>query len=243
MVFVALVVLGSNTGSSMAGNANATSAVTVATKTPSPPARSWGQTKLPLTIWFLAFYLVGQAKTGISSFALMRHLGVNYRTAWLIHNKIMQTMSEQEDAFVLRGKVQVDDAYLGRVCLAIRVGRRCKAVDVIDTIEELLKLYPPPTHLRMDNGPELIAHALQEWCTGSGTGTAYIPPGSPWENPFVESFNGRFRDEFLNIELFGSLQEAKLLAEQHRIEYNVYRPHSALQGRTPLEVLQQWKAA
>ena len=59
----------------------------------------------------------------------------------------------------------------------------------------------------------------------------------------MESFNGRFRDEFLNIELFASLQETKLLAEQHRIEYNVYRPHSALQGRTPLEVLQQWKAA
>lgn len=94
-----------------------------------------------------------------------------------------------------------------------------------------------PTHLRMDNGPEFIAHALQEWCTGSGTGTAYIPPGSPWENPFVESFNGRFRDEFLNIELFGSLQEAKLLAEQHRIEYNVYRPHSALQGVHP------WKSS
>ena len=59
----------------------------------------------------------------------------------------------------------------------------------------------------------------------------------------MESFNGRFRDEFLNIELFASLQETKLLAEQHRIEYNVYRPHSALQGRTPLEVLQQWTAA
>ena len=114
---------------------------------------------------------------------------------------------------------------------------------MIDTIEELLKLYPPPTHLRMDNGPEFIAHALQEWCTGSGSATAYIPPGSPWENPFVESFNSRLRDEFLNIELFSSLPEAKLLAEQHRIEYNVYRPHSALQGRTPLEVLQQWRAA
>ena len=94
----------------------------------------------------------------------------------------------------------------------------------------------------MDNGPEFIAHALQEWRTSSATGTAYIPPGSPWENPFVESFNGWFRDEFLNIELFASLQEAKLLAEQHRIEYNVYRPHSALQGRTPLEVLQYLSA-
>ena len=72
-----------------------------------------------------------------------------------------------------------------RVCLAIRVGLRCRAVDVIDTVEELLKLYPPPTHLRMDSGSEFIAHALQEWCTGSDFGTAYVAPGSPWENPFV----------------------------------------------------------
>ncbi len=83
------------------------------------------------------------------------------------------------------------------MCLAIRVGRRCKAMDVIDTIEELLKQYPAPTHLRMDNGPEFIAHALQEWCTGSGSGANYIPPCSSWENPFVESFNSRLRDEFL----------------------------------------------
>lgn len=69
------------------------------------------------------------------------------------------------------------------------------------------------------------------------------PPRSPWENPFVESFNSRFRDEFLNIELFTSMQEVKQLAEQHRIEYNSFRPHSALQGRMHLEVLQQWKAA
>jgi transposase InsO family protein len=95
----------------------------------------------------------------------------------------------------------------------------------------------------MDNGPEFIAHALQEWCTGSGAATEYIPPGSPWENPFVEPFNSRFRDEFLNIELFASLPEVKVLAGQPRIEYNTYRPHSELQGCTPLELLQQWKAA
>ena len=76
-----------------------------------------------------------------------------------------------------------------RVCLAIRVRRRCKAVDVINTIEELFKLYPAPTHLRMDNGPAFIAHALLEWCTDNGLATAYIPPSSPRENPFVESFN------------------------------------------------------
>ena len=84
---------------------------------------------------------------------------------------------------------------------------------------------------------------MQEWSYWSGCNTAYIAPGSPWENPFVESFNSRFRDEFLNIELFTSVQEAKLLEEQHRIEYDTYRLQSALQGRTPLEVLHQWKAA
>jgi putative transposase len=114
---------------------------------------------------------------------------------------------------------------------------------VIDTIEGLLRRDPAPTHLRIGNGPEFIARALQEWCTGSGSGTAYIELGSPWENPFVECINGRFRDEILNIELFASVQEARLLAEQHRIEYNTYRPHSALQRRTPLETLQQWSAA
>ena len=115
--------------------------------------------------------------------------------------------------------LNVIDEY-SRLCLAIRAGRRCKAAEVIDTIEELLKLYPPPTHLRMDNGPEFIANALQEWSARSGCNTAYIPPGSPWENPFVESFNSSmFRNEFLNIELFTSVQAAKLLAEQHRIEY------------------------
>ncbi len=118
--------------------------------------------------------------------------------------------------------------------LAIRVGRRCKAVDVIEAIEELLRLYPPPTHLRMENCPEFIAHALQEWCTVSCFSTAYIEPGSPWENLFVESFNSYSRDEFPNSELFASVPEARLLAEQYRMQYNTCRPHSALQGRTPL---------
>jgi transposase InsO family protein len=155
---------------------------------------------------------------------------------WAIDFQFDQTMDGRTLKFL-----NVIDEH-SRVCLAIRVGRRCTAVDVIDTIEELFKLYPAPTHLRIDNGHECIAHALQEWCTGNGSATAYIPPVTPWENPFVESFNGRFSDEFLNIELFASQQEAKLLVEQHRIEYNVCRPHSALQGRSPLEVLQQWKA-
>jgi putative transposase len=156
---------------------------------------------------------------------------------WAIDFQFDQTMDGRKLKFL-----NIVDEF-SRVCLAIRVGRRCKAADVIDTVEELLRSYPAPTHLRMDNGPEFIAHALQEWCAGSGAQVEYIPPGSPWENPFVESFNSRLRDEFLNIELFSSVAEAQMLAEEHRMEYNVYRPHSALQGRTPLEVLQQWKAA
>ena len=70
-------------------------------------------TKLPLTTWFQAFYLIGQAKTGISSLELSRHLGVKYDTAWLLHNKILRAMTEREDTYVLRGKIQMDDAYLG----------------------------------------------------------------------------------------------------------------------------------
>ena len=110
---------------------------------------------------------------------------------WAIDFQFDQTMDGRSLKFL-----NVIDEY-SRVCLTIWVSHRCKAVDVIDTIKELLKLYPAPTHLRMDNGLEFIAHALQEWCTGNGSATAYIPPGSPWENPFVESFNGRFRDVFL----------------------------------------------
>ena len=114
---------------------------------------------------------------------------------------------------------------------------------MIDTIEELLKFVPPPTHLRMDHGPEFIINAEHEWSAGGGCSSAYISPGSPLDNSSAESFTCRYRNESLNSELFISMQRAKLLAEQHRIEYYTYRPHSALQGRTPLEVLHQWKAA
>ena len=127
-----------------------------------------------------------------------------------------------------------------RQALAIRVGRHCSAAGVIDVLEELLLVNGAPTFIRMDNGPEFIAKALVAWCSASGSATAYIPPGSPWENPFVESFNGRFRDEFLNTELFFSLKEAQVLAEAWRREYNDYRPHSSLGGQTPTDFAQEW---
>ena len=156
---------------------------------------------------------------------------------WAIDFPFDQTMDGRRLKFL-----SIIDEY-SRLRLVIRLGWSCKAVDLIAAIEELPGEHPAPTHLRMDNGPEFIAHALQEWCTGNGSVTEYVPLGSPWQNPIVESFNSRFRDGFLNIELFTSLVEARLLAEQHRIEYKVYRAHSDLQGRTSLEGLQQWKAA
>jgi transposase InsO family protein len=126
-----------------------------------------------------------------------------------------------------------------RLCLAIRVGRRCKAKDVVAVLEELISLDPTPAFIRSDNGPELIAQALRNRCKDSTTTmTAYIVPGSIWENGLAESFNGRFRDEFLNTELFPSAPEAQILTDGWRWEYNTLIPHSGLQGRTPLEEAQ-----
>jgi putative transposase len=127
-----------------------------------------------------------------------------------------------------------------RECLAIRVGRSCDADALIDVLEVLMTERGAPEHLRMDNGPEMIAWALRDWCRLSDTTTTYIEPGAPWENPFVESFNGRFRDECLNIEEFSDLPEARLIVEDWRIEYNTFRPHSALGGLTPAEFAKRW---
>ncbi len=122
-----------------------------------------------------------------------------------------------------------------REALAIRVARNCTAEDVITILERLVADRGAPTYLRADNGPEMIAWTLRDYCRLAGTETAYIEPGSPWENPFVESFNGRLRDELLNIEEFACITEAKVIIEDWRIQYNTYRPHSALGGLTPAE--------
>ncbi len=92
-----------------------------------------------------------------------------------------------------------------REALAMRVGRTCDADQVVGVIEALVAERGAPEHLRMDNGPELISWALRDWCRLAGTATTYIEPGSPWENPFVESFNGLVRDELLNTEEFATL--------------------------------------
>jgi len=129
-----------------------------------------------------------------------------------------------------------------REALAMEVGRSFDAEAVVATIEALVARQGAPTHLRMDNGPELIAWALRDWCRMSDTATVYIEPGSPWENPFIESFNGRVRDELLNTEEFASLTEARVLIEDWRTEYNTWRPHGSLGGLTPAEYRNRWVA-
>ena len=120
-----------------------------------------------------------------------------------------------------------------RECLAIRVGRQLRAADVIDVLSDLFILRGVPGHVRSDNGPEFAATAVKGWITGVGARTAFIEPGSPWENGYVESFNGKLRDELLNAEVFNTLAEAKVLIEQWRRHYNTVRPHSSLNYRPP----------
>jgi putative transposase len=98
-----------------------------------------------------------------------------------------------------------------------------------------------PEFVRCDNGPELTANALRDWCRFGGTATSYIEPGSPWQNPWVESYGSRMRDELLAIEQFDSLLEAKVLVADWRSDYNNYRPHSALGMLTPTEFARQWR--
>ena len=120
-----------------------------------------------------------------------------------------------------------------RECLAIRVERRMGSLEVIETLSDVMLWRGIPEHIRSDNGPEFCAQALREWLGRIGVKTLYIQPGSPWENGYNESFNGKLRDELLDREIFYTLQEAKVLIEQWRRHYNRVRPHSALGCRPP----------
>ena len=117
--------------------------------------------------------------------------------------------------------------------LAIRVARKLKAIDVIDVLSDLFVLRGVPGHIRSDNGPEFVAKVVQDWIAAVGAKTAYIAPGSPWENGYVESFNARLRDELLEGEIFYSLKEAQIVIESWRRHYNAVRPHESLGYRPP----------
>jgi putative transposase len=127
-----------------------------------------------------------------------------------------------------------------RECLAIRVGRKLNSVDVVDLLSDLFILRGVPGHVRSDNGPEFIAKAVRAWIAAVGATTAYIEPGSPWENGYCESFNSKLRDELLDGEVFYSLAEAKVVIESWRRHYNSNRPHSALGYRPPAPEVVLW---
>ena len=120
-----------------------------------------------------------------------------------------------------------------RECIKIRVARKLKGIDVIDVLSDLFILRGVPGHIRSDNGPEFVAKAVQAWIAAVGAKTAYIMPGSPWENGYIESFNARLRDELLNGEIFYTLKEAQIVIESWRRHYNTIRPHAALGYRAP----------
>jgi len=130
-----------------------------------------------------------------------------------------------------------------RESVALEVARRMEAKDVIAVLELAVAERGAPAYIRSDNGPEFIAAAVRDWIKEQGFSTLYIEPGSPWENAYSESFNSRFRDEFLNREAFGSLLEAKVLGKEYRQDYNLRRPHSGIAYQTPAEFAQRCLAA
>jgi len=123
-----------------------------------------------------------------------------------------------------------------RECMAIEVRRSMKAHHVLEALADLFATHGAPKHLRSDNGPEFTAKLVRSWLARVGVQTLFIEPGSPWENGYNESFNGKLRDEFLNGEIFYTLREASVLVEQWRRLYNTVRPHSACGGQPPAPV-------
>jgi putative transposase len=135
--------------------------------------------------------------------------------------------------------LNVIDEY-SRECLAIEVERAIDADGVVACLERLAIERGAPAYVRFDHGPEFIAFAVADWCRFNGTDTVFIDPGSPWQNGWIESFNGRLRDEYLNGQRFDSLLEAQVLLEDWRIDYNMNRPHSAHGWLTPVEFVEAW---
>ena len=129
-----------------------------------------------------------------------------------------------------------------REVLAVEVARSIAADKTVEVLEELLDTRgTASSFIRMDNGPELTSYALGDWCRFSGTGASFIEPGSPWQNAYVESLNSRIRDELLNQELFHTLLEAQVLAEDWRVDHNRTHPHSALGMLSPDEFAAIWR--
>jgi transposase InsO family protein len=136
----------------------------------------------------------------------------------------------------------ITDEYT-REALATPAARRITADDTVDTLERIVaRRGRAPAYIRCDNGPELTAEALKDWCRFTGTTTAYIEPGAPWQNPYIESFNGHLRDELLNLESFNTPLETQILLDDWRHDYNHHRPHQSLNYQTPAAFAHDWHA-
>ena len=140
-------------------------------------------------------------------------------------------MDRTHDGRVLKILTLIDE--YTKEALAVHVARRIRASDVIDILADVMVERGVPEYIRSDNGPEMVAKVLRNWLSRVGTKTAYIMPGSPWENGYCESFNGKLRNELLDGEIFYTLKEAQVITEHWRWHYNRIRPHSALGYRPP----------
>jgi putative transposase len=160
------------------------------------------------------------------------HGCVRHRALYRNHVWSYDFLSDRtEDGRQLKLLVVIDE--FTRECLAAEVGRTFTARDVMLTLQYLFAVRGTPEHVRSDNGPEFIAKELQRWLERAAVRTLYIQKASPWENGYVESFNGKLRDELLNRELFLSVLEARYVLDEWRQEYNHRRPHGSLNWQTP----------
>ena len=157
----------------------------------------------------------------------VRHKALHRNHVWSYDFLVDRT----EDGRQLKLLAVIDE--YTRECLAIEVDRSFTAQDVIGILQYLFAVRGAPELLRSDNGPEFVAQSVRRWLGQAGVGTLFIAKGSPWENGYVESFNGKLRDELLNRELFLSLDEARWVIDRWRLDYNHRRPHSSLDYQTP----------
>jgi len=164
---------------------------------------------------------------GSSQNGCVRHRAERINHVWSYDFLVDRT----EDGRQLKLLAVIDE--YTRECLAIEVARSFTAQDVMSTLRYLFAVRGTPEHLRSDNGPEFVAKSVRRWLQQADVGKLFIAKGSPWENGYVESFNGKLRDELLNRELFLSLDEARWVIDRWRLDYNHHRPHSALEFQTP----------
>jgi transposase InsO family protein len=157
---------------------------------------------------------------------------VRHRACWKNHVWSYDFVSDRtEDGRQIKMLVVIDE--YTRECLALEVGRAFKASQVIEVLQYLFAVRGLPVHIRSDNGPEFVAHSVRRWLSRADVNTLFIAKSSPWENGYVESFNGKLRDELLNRELFLSLAEARWVIDRWRLDYNHQRRHSSLDYQTP----------